>query len=106
MSLAIKRGPTGLVAGADAGAVVAVEVFVERHEIAPMRVVLKFLRAAENRPAARSHRAERYAYSRCEMSPATSQRFIILPEPVGTLDFVLVAVENDEIFAAIRSADN
>src|SRR5262245_43915652 len=38
--------------GADAGAVVAVKVFVERNQIAPMRVALKFLRAAEDRPPA------------------------------------------------------
>ena len=33
---------------ADPGAVVAVEVFVERDQIAPVRIVLEFFRAAEN----------------------------------------------------------
>jgi hypothetical protein len=33
-----ERGPAGLVAGPDAAAVVAVEIFVEEHEIAEMRV--------------------------------------------------------------------
>ena len=47
-----QRGPAGLMAGADARAIVAVEVFVKRDEIPPVRIVLKFLRTAENRPAA------------------------------------------------------
>ncbi len=42
-----QSGPTGLVARADPGAVVAVEVFVERDQIVPVRVVLEFFRAAE-----------------------------------------------------------
>src|ERR1700674_2777457 len=36
-----ETGPAGLVACADAGAVVAVEVFVENDEVAPVWVVLK-----------------------------------------------------------------
>ena len=44
-----QRGPTGLVAGADAGAVVAVEIFVKGNQVAPVRIALKFFRAAENR---------------------------------------------------------
>ena len=43
-----QSGPTGLVARADPGAVVAVEVFVERDQIAPVRVVLEFFSGAEN----------------------------------------------------------
>src|SRR5712692_8329823 len=38
--------PARLVAGADAGAVVAVEVLVERDQAAPVRVALEDLRAA------------------------------------------------------------
>ena len=45
-------GPAGLVARADAGAVVAVEVFEELDAIAPVRVFLELLRAAVHRPAA------------------------------------------------------
>ena len=44
-----QSGPAGLVARADPGAVVAVEVFVEWDQITPVRVVLEFFRAAENR---------------------------------------------------------
>ena len=34
-------GPTGLVAGPQPGPVIAVEVFIEKHMIAPVGVVLK-----------------------------------------------------------------
>jgi hypothetical protein len=44
-----QSGPTRLVARADADAVVAVEVCVERDQIASVRVGLEFFRAAENR---------------------------------------------------------
>ena len=47
-----QRRPSGLVAGAEAGAVVAVEVLVERNVVAPVRVLLELLRAAEHRPPA------------------------------------------------------
>jgi hypothetical protein len=40
------------VTGADAGAVIAVEIFVEQDQITPMRIVLKRLRTAVDRPAA------------------------------------------------------
>ena len=42
----------GLMAGADAGAVVAVEVFVEQQIVAPMGIALEFLGAAKHRPPA------------------------------------------------------
>src|SRR5262249_10911792 len=46
-------GPAGLVAGAETRAVVAVKVLVEQHVIAPQRIFLKGLIAAEDRaPAA------------------------------------------------------
>src|SRR5262245_31808352 len=45
-------GPAGLVAGAEAGAVVAVEVLVEEDVVAPVRVVLELLGAAVDRPTA------------------------------------------------------
>ena len=47
-----QRGPTRLVTGADAGAVIAVEIFVEQDQITPMRIVLKRLRTTVDRPAA------------------------------------------------------
>ena len=42
-----ERRPPGLVAGAHAGAVVAVEVFVEGQQVAPVRIALELVRAAE-----------------------------------------------------------
>src|SRR5947209_10257780 len=47
-----EAGPARLVARADAGAVVAVEVLVEQNHVAPVRVALELLRVAEDRPAA------------------------------------------------------
>src|SRR5207249_9209046 len=47
-----EAGPARLVARADAGAVVAVEVLVEQNDVAPVRVALELLRGAEDRPAA------------------------------------------------------
>src|SRR5689334_2926561 len=41
-------GPARLVAGADSGPVVAVEVFVEQKVVPPVGVSLELLRAAEN----------------------------------------------------------
>src|SRR4029453_3302897 len=43
--------PAGLVTGADAGAIVAVEVLGEQEAVAPARVLLELRRSAEHRPA-------------------------------------------------------
>src|SRR3954449_3944800 len=45
-------GPAGLVACADPAAVVAMEIFEERHVVAPVRVGLEQLVVAEHRAAA------------------------------------------------------
>jgi hypothetical protein len=48
-----ETSPTRLMTRSNTGAVVAMEVFVEGHEVAPVRIVLKLLHAAEDRsPAA------------------------------------------------------
>jgi len=47
-----ETGPSGLMARTDAGAVVAVELLVEQHEVAEVRIGLEFLRIAVHRPAA------------------------------------------------------
>src|SRR5208282_5170489 len=44
-------GPAGLMTGAQAGAIVAVEVLVEQEEIAPVGILLKLARAPVDRPA-------------------------------------------------------
>src|SRR5262245_4255905 len=46
-----KPGPAGLVAGAEAGASLAVEVLVEEDEVLPVRIRLERLEAAVHRPA-------------------------------------------------------
>lgn len=46
--LGYESGPTGLVAGPDAGAVVTVKVFMEGYQVSPVRVRLKLLGPAEN----------------------------------------------------------
>ena len=74
--------PSSLVAGADAGTVVAVEVFVKQDQVAPVRIVLEFFRAAENRSSL-IRIAQEDARQPREISPATSHSVIILPEPVG-----------------------
>ena len=45
-------GPPGLVARAEAGPVVSVEVLVKQYEIAPVRILLELSGAAINRPVA------------------------------------------------------
>ena len=44
-----QTSPASLVARANAGAVVTVEILMERDQIAPVRVILEFFSAAENR---------------------------------------------------------
>ena len=76
-------GPAGLMAGAEAGAVVAVEVLVEQDEIAPVRVFLELPRAAVDRPPAVLVAQEDAAPAGAQISSATWYRFICRPEPVG-----------------------
>ena len=47
MHLAIERSQAGLMARAEPGAVIAMEVFIKENVVAPVRIGLKFLRAAE-----------------------------------------------------------
>ena len=44
-------GPAGLMAGADARTIIAVEILVERNQVAPVRIALKLLGIAEDRPS-------------------------------------------------------
>src|SRR5579863_7815056 len=50
--LSDETGPACLVARADAGAVVAMEIFVEKEQVSPMRVFLENFRAAGDGTAA------------------------------------------------------
>ena len=64
-------GPAGLVAGADAGAVVAVEVLVEQQQVAPVGIGLELLGPAEH-GAAPVRVARERARQAPPISPATS----------------------------------
>ena len=78
-----EAGPPGLVAGAEAGAVVAVEVLVEQDQVAPVRIVLE-LGACRRRPAAgRRRRAGTSPTAAALISFATSNSVMRRPEPVG-----------------------
>ena len=79
-------GPSGLVARAEAGSVVAVEVLVEQEVVAPVRDPPE-TSAFPHRPAAAHARPRRKMLaSRRVISSATWYRFIWRPEPVGTFD--------------------
>src|SRR6516225_1756497 len=45
-------GPAGLMAGTDAGSIVAVEVLVEQYRIVPVRILLELPRSPVDRPSA------------------------------------------------------
>ncbi len=45
-----EAGPACLVASAYAGAVIAMEVFMEGDQISPVRIILKFLGSTKDRP--------------------------------------------------------
>ena len=48
-----RAGPSGLVAGPNARAIVAMEVLIEEYQVAPVWIGLELLRAAVDRPAPR-----------------------------------------------------
>jgi hypothetical protein len=75
-------GPAGLMAGADSGPMVAVEIFVKRYIVPPARVGLELFRAPYIGRRPRLSRRHSLA-SRSAISLATSNRFIRCPEPVG-----------------------
>src|SRR5947199_104555 len=54
-----QAGPAGLVAGADANTGVAVKIFIEKNEILPMGIALKFLRIPMNGPPTVAVRQEK-----------------------------------------------
>ena len=78
-----QAGPSGLMARADAGAVVAVEVLVEQHQVPPVRIALIQLDCRRAPAAGRPSSFRKMRVSRREISAATSHSVIIWPEPVG-----------------------
>ena len=77
-----EAGPPGLVAGAEPGAVVAVEVLVEQDQVAPVRIVLELRRAAVHRPPPVVVAQERRRQPPRDLLRDLEQRHV-LPEPVG-----------------------
>ena len=77
-----KPGPTGLVTGTQTSAIISVEVFIEQDIVLPVRILLKFLRPAVDRTPALASR-KNMLVNRSAISLLTSNRFIILPDPVG-----------------------
>ena len=49
--LCYQSGPTGLMAGPNARAIVAVEAFMKWYEVATVGIVVKFVDATKDRPA-------------------------------------------------------
>ena len=47
-----QAGPSGLMIGAEAGAVVSVEKFIKENEVAPVRIALEYLGVTVNGTAA------------------------------------------------------
>ena len=78
-----QRGPAGLVRRAEAAPGLAAEVFVEKHEILPVRIAGVARIVAETGRAGRSASGRKRCVSRRAISCATCARFIKLPEPVG-----------------------
>ena len=74
--------PSGLMAGTDTRAIVAMEIFIEQNKVAPVRIGLKFFRAAVHRPASLESRVN-IRIKRWEISPATCHKLASLPDPVG-----------------------
>ncbi len=86
------RRPPGLVAGAQAGAVVAVEVFVEKDVVLPVRIVDELARAAEDRTAAFVVEQEDAGHAIRQLLGDLVERHV-LARAGRALDAELVAVE-------------
>ena len=68
--------PTCLMAGAQTGAVVSVEIFIEQYVILPFGIGLEFLRASVHRTTPRLVPQEDPGQTVGDISRATSKRFI------------------------------
>ena len=85
-------GPAGLMAGAQAGSVVAVEVLVEQDADRAKADRSETSGSAEDRAAPVCVARERFRSSRCESSAATSQSVTYSPGAGRQLDLEVVAV--------------
>src|SRR6266545_5588011 len=97
-----EAGPAGLVTRADAGAVVAMEVFVEEDQVPPVRIGLEHLEAAVHRaPAVRTDEED------AGEAPRQVGRHVPeghrLPGARGHLDLQLAA---EEVVEALQRLDD
>jgi hypothetical protein len=69
--------------GADARSIVAMEIFVEQNQIAPVRIALEFFRIAVNRPPPVLIAQENIGKTTRDISFATSHSVVSRREPVG-----------------------
>ena len=76
-------GPAGLVAGADPGTVVAVEVLVEQQQVVPVGIALELLDPAEHRPAPVLVLGEGRRQPSADLARDLEQVQLVSPEPVG-----------------------
>ncbi len=76
-------GPAGLVAGTQSGAVVAVEIFVEKDQVSPVGIALEFLRAAVDRPLAVFVLQEDACETVCRSPAPLRKGSSWFPDPVG-----------------------
>src|SRR5690348_15952873 len=83
--------PAGLVTGADARTVVAMEVLVEQDQIAPMRISLEFLLASVDRPPIRV--AQKNSYEPAGNISGHFPKTCVLTGIRGTLHPELIAKE-------------
>src|SRR5262245_18700593 len=85
-------GPPGLMAGAEPGPIVAMEVLVEQNEIAPVRILLEFPGSSINRTppfsVAQEDPGQAPAQFLCNL-----QEGHLLPRPGGTLNFEIIPVK-------------
>ena len=99
-----QRRPAGLVAGADAAAGVAVEVFVEQHQVAPVRIVGVAAVVAVAGPAARLRPAERAASVAPTVRAATSFRFMHAVPSRSGIRLAATRRRNGDTAPALRSS--
>ena len=55
-----QAGPSGLMIGAEAGAIVAVKKFVKKNQVAPVRIALEYFGVCRKRDGGHYRRAEKY----------------------------------------------
>ncbi len=97
-------GPAGLMAGPEPGAVVAVEVLVEEHVVAPVRIGLEFLRGAvdgaPSLPVAGEHPDQPVGDLLAHL-----EQVHFVARPGGAFDFEVVAVEQIEVLQRPQDHD-